>query len=56
MDLAIFKAFNPYYAYSCFSAYPRLGLILGCSVPMVPTGAEALYSDLWTLWSKEYPH
>ena len=44
-DLAIFKAFNPYYAIHVLVAYPETSLILG-AVFLCTTGAEALYSDL----------
>lgn len=42
---AIFKAFNPYYAYNLLTAYPAGFLLLG-AVFLCTTGAEALYSDL----------
>lgn len=43
--LAVFKAFNPYYAYDLLSNYPKGFWILG-AVFLCTTGAEALYSDL----------
>lgn len=44
-DLAIFRAFNPYYAISLLTTYPHGFWILG-AVFLCTTGAEALYSDL----------
>src|SRR4051812_23991786 len=44
-DLAIFRAFNPYYAIELLTKYPRGFWLLG-SVFLCTTGAEALYSDL----------
>jgi KUP system potassium uptake protein len=44
-DIAIFKAFNPYYAIHFLSTYPDALLFLG-AVFLCTTGAEALYSDL----------
>ena len=44
-DLAIFRAFNPYYAFTLLSTYPNGFYILG-AVFLCTTGAEALYSDL----------
>ena len=44
-DLAIFRAFNPYYAIKLLTQYPKGFWILG-SVFLCTTGAEALYSDL----------
>ncbi|MGZ3837039.1 MAG: KUP/HAK/KT family potassium transporter [Flavisolibacter sp.] len=44
-DISIFKAFNPYYAFSLLSTYPKGFYILG-AVFLCTTGAEALYSDL----------
>jgi KUP system potassium uptake protein len=44
-DLAIFRAFNPYYAIELLSTYPHGFYILG-AVFLCTTGAEALYSDL----------
>ena len=44
-DIAIFKAFNPYYAIHFLSNYPDALLFLG-AVFLCTTGAEALYSDL----------
>jgi len=43
--LAIFKAFNPYYAIKLLYTYPNGFYILG-AVFLCTTGAEALYSDL----------
>jgi KUP system potassium uptake protein len=45
VDIAILKAFNPYYAIKLLTVYPRGFLILG-AVFLATTGAEALYSDL----------
>lgn len=42
---AIFKAFNPYYAFRLLVDYPGWFLVLG-AVFLCTTGAEALYSDL----------
>lgn len=42
---AIFKAFNPYYAFLVLKTVPNAFLILG-AVFLCTTGAEALYSDL----------
>lgn len=44
-DLAIFKAFNPYYAIEVLTIYPQGFWLLG-AVFLCTTGAEALYSDL----------
>jgi KUP system potassium uptake protein len=44
-DLAIFKAFNPYYGIKLLTTYPKGFWILG-AVFLCTTGAEALYSDL----------
>ncbi|MBL7719176.1 MAG: KUP/HAK/KT family potassium transporter [Flavipsychrobacter sp.] len=44
-DLAVFKAFNPYYGIKLLIAYPKGFYILG-GVFLCTTGAEALYSDL----------
>lgn len=44
-DLGIFKAFNPYYAFSFLMEYPSGFWLLG-AVFLCTTGAEALYSDL----------
>lgn len=44
-DFAIFKAFNPYYAFELLTTYPKGFWILG-AVFLCTTGAEALYSDL----------
>ncbi|MEO6328652.1 MAG: KUP/HAK/KT family potassium transporter, partial [Ginsengibacter sp.] len=44
-DLSIFKAFNPYFAFTFLSAYPGGFILLG-AVFLCTTGAEALYSDL----------
>ncbi len=44
-DLAILRAFNPYYAIRLLTHYPNGFWILG-SVFLCTTGAEALYSDL----------
>ncbi|WP_276133924.1 KUP/HAK/KT family potassium transporter [Polluticoccus soli] len=44
-DLAILKAFNPYYAFKLLSEYPSGFWILG-AVFLCTTGAEALYSDM----------
>jgi KUP system potassium uptake protein len=44
-DIAIFKAFNPYYAIKILTTYPKGFWILG-AVFLCTTGAEALYSDL----------
>lgn len=43
--LAIFKAFNPFYAFNLLFHHPAWFLILG-AVFLCTTGAEALYSDL----------
>jgi KUP system potassium uptake protein len=43
--LHIFKAFNPYYAFSLLTSYPHGFWLLG-AVFLCTTGAEALYSDL----------
>jgi KUP system potassium uptake protein len=45
VDLAILKAFNPYYAIKLLTVYPSGFWILG-AVFLATTGAEALYSDL----------
>lgn len=45
IDLGIFKAFNPYYAYDLLVHYPKGFWIMG-AVFLCTTGAEALYSDL----------
>lgn len=42
---AVFKAFNPYYAFHLLTAFPGGFWILG-AVFLCTTGAEALYSDL----------
>ncbi|TAE27508.1 MAG: potassium transporter Kup [Candidatus Kapaibacterium sp.] len=42
---AVFKAFNPYYAYHLLTAFPQGFWLLG-AVFLCTTGAEALYSDL----------
>ncbi|WP_276132592.1 KUP/HAK/KT family potassium transporter [Polluticoccus soli] len=44
-DLAVFKAFNPYYGIKLLINYPHGFYILG-GVFLCTTGAEALYSDL----------
>lgn len=44
-DIAIFKAFNPYYAVDLLTHYPKGFWLLG-AVFLCTTGAEALYSDL----------
>jgi KUP system potassium uptake protein len=44
-DLAIIKAFNPYYAYLFLKEHPGAFGLLG-AVFLCTTGAEALYSDL----------
>jgi KUP system potassium uptake protein len=44
-DIAIFKAFNPYYAIDLLTNYPKGFWLLG-AVFLCTTGAEALYSDL----------
>ncbi len=44
-DVAILKAFNPYYAIRLLTVYPKGFWILG-AVFLATTGAEALYSDL----------
>lgn len=44
-DLAILKAFNPYYGIKLLIAYPHGFWLLG-AVFLCTTGAEALYSDL----------
>ena len=44
-DLAIFKAFSPYYAIEFPKNYPGGFWLLG-AVFLCTTGAEALYSDL----------
>lgn len=44
-DIAIFKAFNPYYAFELLTKYPKGFWLLG-AVFLCTTGAEALYSDL----------
>ncbi len=44
-DIAIFKAFNPYYAINLLTTYPKGFWLLG-AVFLCTTGAEALYSDL----------
>jgi KUP system potassium uptake protein len=44
-NLAIFKAFNPYYAIKLLIQYPHGFWLLG-AVFLCTTGAEALYSDL----------
>jgi KUP system potassium uptake protein len=43
--LAVFKAFNPYYAINLVTRYPQGFWLLG-AVFLCTTGAEALYSDL----------
>ncbi len=45
IDLSIFRAFNPYYAYDLLVYYPQGFWIMG-AVFLCTTGAEALYSDL----------
>ena len=45
IDLSIFKAFNPYYAYDLLMHYPKGFWLMG-AVFLCTTGAEALYSDL----------
>lgn len=45
LDLSVFKAFNPYYAFHLLVVYPKGFWILG-AVFLCTTGAEALYSDL----------
>ena len=45
LDLSVFKAFNPYYAFRLLVVYPKGFWILG-AVFLCTTGAEALYSDL----------
>jgi KUP system potassium uptake protein len=44
-QLAVLKAFNPYYAFHLLRAYPGSILLLG-AVFLCTTGAEALYTDL----------
>lgn len=44
-SLAVFNAFNPYYAIQLLTQYPKGFWILG-AVFLATTGAEALYSDL----------
>ncbi|MBL0882222.1 MAG: KUP/HAK/KT family potassium transporter [Chitinophagaceae bacterium] len=44
-DIAIFKAFDPYYAVELLTMYPKGFWLLG-AVFLCTTGAEALYSDL----------
>src|SRR3954447_15208723 len=44
-DMAIFRAFNPYYAINLLTTYPNGFYLLG-GVFLCTTGAEALYSDL----------
>lgn len=44
-DLAVFKAFNPWYGIKLLILYPKGFYILG-GVFLCTTGAEALYSDL----------
>jgi KUP system potassium uptake protein len=44
-DIAILKAFNPYYAIKLLTVYPKGFWLLG-AVFLATTGAEALYSDL----------
>jgi len=44
-DIAIFKAFNPWYAINLLVNYPKGFWLLG-AVFLCTTGAEALYSDL----------
>lgn len=44
-NIAIFNAFNPYYAIQLLTVYPKGFWILG-AVFLATTGAEALYSDL----------
>lgn len=44
-DIAVFKAFNPYYGIKLLITYPKGFYILG-GVFLCTTGAEALYSDL----------
>jgi KUP system potassium uptake protein len=44
-DVAVFKAFNPYYGIDLLIEYPNGFYILG-GVFLCTTGAEALYSDL----------
>ena len=45
IDMGIFKAFNPYYAYDLLVHYPKGFWLMG-AVFLCTTGAEALYSDL----------
>lgn len=45
IDLGVFKALNPYYAYDLLVHYPKGFWIMG-AVFLCTTGAEALYSDL----------
>lgn len=45
INLHMFKAFNPYYAYNLLVNYPKGFWIMG-AVFLCTTGAEALYSDL----------
>ncbi len=44
-DIAVFKAFNPYYGIRLLVAYPK-GFFILSGVFLCTTGAEALYSDL----------
>jgi KUP system potassium uptake protein len=44
-NLAIFRAFNPYYAFKLLTEHPKGFWLLG-AVFLCTTGAEALYSDL----------
>lgn len=44
-NLAVFKAFNPYYGIKLLVAYPK-GFFILSGVFLCTTGAEALYSDL----------
>jgi len=44
-NLAVFKAFNPYYGIKLLIAYPH-GFFILSGVFLCTTGAEALYSDL----------
>jgi KUP system potassium uptake protein len=44
-DIAIFKAFNPYYAFELLTKYPKGFWLLG-AIFLCTTGAESLYSDL----------
>lgn len=44
-DIAILKAFNPYYGVKLLATYPKGFWLLG-AVFLCTTGAEALYSDL----------